>query len=47
MISDLKTVSADNILFKYADDVNVLSSDNSIELEFKNILEWTRLLLTK
>jgi len=40
MISDLVTISPENLLFKYADDVNVLSCDETLELEFKNICDW-------
>ena len=43
MICDLKTVSTANLLCKYADDVNVLSSDNSIDQEFKHICDWAAL----
>jgi len=42
MESDLKTLSAINILFKYADDTNLLvpeKTDVHLSAEFENILQ--------
>ena len=43
MESDLKALSAINILFKYADDTNLLVSEKTdidMSKEFENILQW-------
>ena len=44
MESDLKTISKINILFKYADDNNLLvpekKTDIDISVEFANIVQW-------
>ena len=43
MESDLKTISKINILFKYADDNNLLvpeKTDVDISVEFANIVQW-------
>ena len=43
MESDLKALSAINILFQYADDTNLLvpeKNDVRLSAEFENILQW-------
>ena len=41
MISDLQTVSVDNNLFKFADDVTVLVAEHSnTATEFEHIKRW-------
>ena len=48
MESDLKALSAINILFKYADDTNLLvpeKTDVQLSAEFENILQWAAEIL--
>lgn len=46
MESDLRHISPNNLIFKFANDTNLLvseQSDNTLQKKFANILDWARL----